>query len=140
MKRQKRSPSARAIHFKKKATLFLADSSSQKNLIDAEAFLGEIAHFNVWSSKITNINDVKTNCDGFHGGDLVHWSVGSTAPETIDAHHSASIIKADVTGMCEGLCEVIFATYLIIKPLSKTESMKIFESFLSGNDITLTYI
>lgn len=76
------------------------------NLIDAEAFVGEIAYFNVWTSKITNINDVKTNCDGFHGGDLVHWSVGSTAPETIDAHHSASIIKADVTGMCTSLCYV----------------------------------
>lgn len=87
----------------------------KKYLIDAEAFLGEIAYFNVWTSKITDINDVKTNCDGFHGGDLVHWSVGSTAPETIDAHHSASIIKADVTGMCEGLCEVRFAIYLITR-------------------------
>ena len=64
---------------------------SQGNLIDVYAFVGSVAHLNIWDSQIDFVQQVKTDCLGRYEGNVSRWSL-----ETIDTHHSASLMKADV--------------------------------------------
>ena len=73
----------------------------RENLLEKEAFVGEIAYFNLWSSEISFLDKVKKDCEGIYEGNVIRWSV-TTANGIIDTHHTAAVIKADVVGMCSG--------------------------------------
>lgn len=68
---------------------------SQKQFIEAKAFVGEISHVNIWSEKRTDFDVMRKDCIGLHAGTIFHLS-----DDTIDSHQSASIIAADT---CPGV-------------------------------------
>ena len=68
---------------------------SQKQFIEAKAFVGEISHVNIWNEKRTDFDTIRKDCVGLHTGNIFHLS-----DNTIDSHQSASIIAADT---CPGV-------------------------------------
>ena len=68
---------------------------SQKQFIEAKAFVGEISHVNIWSEKRTDFDVIRKDCIGLHSGNIFHLS-----DDTIDRHQSASIIASDA---CSGI-------------------------------------
>ena len=68
---------------------------SQKQFIEAKAFVGEISHVNIWNEKRTDFDVIRKDCIGLHTGSIFHLS-----DDTIDSHQSASIIAADT---CPGM-------------------------------------
>ena len=69
---------------------------SQKQFIEAKAFVGEISHVNIWSEKRTDFDVIRKDCVGLPvTGNVFHLS-----DDTIDLHQSASIIASDA---CSGI-------------------------------------
>lgn len=68
---------------------------SQKQLIDAKSFVGEISHVNIWNEKRADFDLIRRDCIGLHIGNIFHLS-----DDSIDSHQSASLIASDA---CSGI-------------------------------------
>ena len=65
---------------------------SQKEFIEAKAFVGEIAHVNIWDEIREDLNVIRADYVGLHVGNIFSLPV-----DRIETRHSASIIAP---GMC----------------------------------------